>query len=279
MFSRYFFSYLRTTATLRITAMMAVFLGGTFCSFAQKASSQKDDSDSASDEAANIRESPFARGPMPQDPFQNSNSTTGEVVAVWELQHPISSKGVLLIQCGLGFMRSDNHDKALQVFTQAFDEPTASGYALANLGVDYLRLGNLPAALSELEEGARLLPGLATGHSNLAYALCLSGQGGRAEDETLKARAIDKASPQTQFVMGMIEWDCGLLDLQFAQNSVRGARLALAVYHARLGKLEPAQSQLQEYLSGDSTAGAAATQRWIAEVAALPRPVSAFGFD
>src|SRR5581483_7041373 len=115
---------------------------------------------------------------------------------------------------------------------QALEDPSAAPYAHAILGTEYLKEGQPRAAIPELEHAAGVLP-MAGIHSNLGYALCLTGQEKRGEHEFEEALRIDGNSAQARFLMGILLLNQKSRDqearynLNLAQDRVHSAHLAL----------------------------------------------------
>jgi len=129
-------------------------------------------------------------------------------------------------------------------------------YAISMLGVEHLKAGQLDAALSELEQAVRLLPGRPENRSNLAYALYRTGQTGRGLEQARKALQLDPGRPKTRLVLGMLLLEQGSHDaeaveyLQGAAQEIPGAHLVLAKHYDQAGEAPQAERERRAYAVG-----------------------------
>jgi len=208
--------------------------------------------------------------------------TTRDAVSVAQLQHPLSRKGRRLLDKVESYLRHGQLAKAHEELTLAIREPSAEPYAHAILGAQYLRAGQAGSAVTELESAAGVLP-IASIHSNLGYALCLTGQGKRGRQELEEALRLDGGSPEARFLMGVLLLNQkskdheAEYDLKIAQEKVRAAHLALAINDMRNGEMEAAQQEIRAYLGPRYDAQVIATWLWAAAAAADDHPAAAFG--
>ncbi|GEM_PF-1557278 len=214
---------------------------------------------------------------------ESANPASGpSTVSVAQLQHPLSRKGRRLIQKVESYLRIGQRAKAKQELAQAIKEPSAAPYAHALLGTEYLKEGQPAAAIPELEDAARVLP-IAGIHSNLGYALCLTGQAKRGEREFEEALRLDDTSPQAHFLFGVLllneksREQEARHELDLAQNRMRSAHIALAVYHLRRGETEAAQEQVRAYLGPGRDGDFARYWQWACGAAERAHPAAAFG--
>jgi tetratricopeptide (TPR) repeat protein len=190
-------------------------------------------------------------------------------ISVAELRHTISRKGVKLLKKAESDLRAGKHDKVIEDLKLALEERSAEPYAHSMLGMEYLVLGKARAALPELTAAVQVLP-IAANHSNLAYALWLTG--GDTEEclsQITQAMQLDPMSAQSHYVKGLIlldkhEYDHGTLrELQIASRDVRSAHLALAVYYRAAGQEEAAGQQLEEFLGPERAGELPRARRWL----------------
>jgi len=125
-------------------------------------------------------------------------------VTVDQLQHPLSNKGLKLLRKADQLSESGHHENAIAQLQAALKEPSAVPYAHSMLGQEYLKLHQIPAAVAELKQAVALLPRNAATRSNLAYALLLSGDLERGEQEARQALNLDRANPKTSDVLNQI---------------------------------------------------------------------------
>jgi len=221
----------------------------------------------------------WPKSALPDEPTHDSSAGT---VSVDQLRHPLSGKGERLIENGQKFAKAGDHEKAIDEFRQALNEPTSMPYAHSLLGVEYLKTGNPEAAAIQLSESVRLMPGVAANYSNLGCAYILMGKRNAAEHELREAIRLDHISPQPRYLLGLMLLDQGAREaaefLTFAQKFFNKARLAMAVFHARLGQIEAAEQDVRDYLGPEWTTRGAGVKEWIVAVAAMDRPSYLFGF-
>jgi Flp pilus assembly protein TadD len=141
----------------------------------------------------NPRGASFTPGPAP-----------AKTVSVEQLQHPLSRKGAKLLDQARNFVAMGRHDKAIAQLLLALKERSAMPYAHSMLGAEYIKTNQIPAAIAELEQAITLLPRNVPNHSNLGYALLLSGEIDRAETETRQALELDRNNTRTQHVLSLI---------------------------------------------------------------------------
>ena len=215
-------------------------------------------------------------------------STPAGTVSVEELRHPLSHAGAKLLQQkeAQRYGAAGQHERAIEVLQHGLEDPTAKGYVRSMLGAEYLKTGNMDAAVANLREAVELLPWSAADHSNLGYALCMSGRTEEGEGEIRQAIKLDRNAPQPHFLLGIILLNRATPEaqdqLRLAVNGMSGARLGLAVYHARQGQASEAEQQLEAYLQqvrpADAKRMVKEAQEWLAQTAALKQPATGFGF-
>jgi tetratricopeptide (TPR) repeat protein len=125
-------------------------------------------------------------------------------VSVEQLRHPVSRKGDRLLRQAQNFAAMGNHHKAIAQLQAALKERSAIPYAHSMLGIEYLKTNQVPAAVAELEQAVTLLPRNVADHSNLAYALLLSGDLDRGEKEVREALELDRNNSKTRMVLSWI---------------------------------------------------------------------------
>ncbi len=204
-------------------------------------------------------------------------------VSVQQMQHPLSRKGRKLLQKVQSYFKLGQRAKAKQELAEAVKEPSAAPYAHAILGTEMMQEGHVSAAIPELENAARVLP-IAGVHSNLGYALCLTGQPQQGQHELEEALRLDGNSAQARFLMGVLLLNHqsreheSEYDLQMVQDRIRAAHLALAVSQLRRGESEAAEQQLREFLGAKADSLLLPLWNWASAVAKAPHPAVAFGF-
>jgi Flp pilus assembly protein TadD len=154
-------------------------------------------------------------------------------VPVSELRNPPSKKTLSVIGKARRATDAGDHETAVRELSQAAQKNPNDGYLRTNLGVEYLRVGNLAAAMPLLEEAARLIPDSPKTHGNLAYAYYLNRDWTRAETEARAALAADRSDPRMRFLLGACllargSMDEALANLRAARDAIPEARAMLA---------------------------------------------------
>jgi Tfp pilus assembly protein PilF len=208
---------------------------------------------------------------------------TGNTVSVQQLRHPLTRKARRLLAKAESYLKHGQRAKGKEQLTEAVREPSAAPYAHAMLGTEYLRDRQLPDAIVELETAARALP-MSGVHSNLGFALCLTGDIKRGQEELEEALRLDGNSAKTRFLLGIVLLNQksteaeAQRELNMARTQVRAAHLALAVSEIRRGRTDAAERELREFLGSTSQIEFSKALRWASVAAAQPHPAAAFGF-
>jgi len=176
----------------------------------------------------------------------------GGTVSVEELRNPLTGKALKLILAAQNDLQSSQHERGMETLQRALDDPQTLPYAVSMLAVEHLKARQMDAALPELEEAVRLLPGRAENHSNLAFALGLTGQIQRGLLEIRRALQLDPARPKAHLVMGLLLLHAGstkeaLVHLNMAAEDVPSAHLVLADYYGRTGEVEAAEREREQF--------------------------------
>lgn len=82
-------------------------------------------------------------------------------------------------------------DLAIPLYQRALLQGSPRASLLVNLGVAYLRAGELAKATEQLLRAVELQPGMSEAHYNLACALALQGKGAEAERVLERAASLD----------------------------------------------------------------------------------------
>jgi tetratricopeptide (TPR) repeat protein len=121
----------------------------------------------------------------------------------------------------------------------ALADPSAAAYAHGILGSEYFKAGQVGAAIGELGEAARLVPGYHVFRSNLADAFLLNNQFQDAEREARQALRIDWASMPEHYILGLalltqnIRIEEALDHLRAVAGTLSCARDTRAAYQSR----------------------------------------------
>ena len=214
-------------------------------------------------------------------PIDSNRKLAAGSVSVSELRHPLSKAGAALAQKAQELSNAGKHAEAIEVLKQMLTDSSSAGYARSLLGVEYLKMGDITGAIPQLKMAVTLMPWLAANHSNLGFALCRTGDRQAGEAELIEALKLDSSNPKANFLLGVMLLDKNAPEarnhLQVAVNEVSRARLALAVFYARLGEKGPVQAEVDAYVQSRSVVSAD-VEHFVAYAAALAAPALAFGF-
>ncbi|MEI9814113.1 MAG: tetratricopeptide repeat protein [Acidobacteriota bacterium] len=125
-------------------------------------------------------------------------------VSIQELEHPLNSKRLNLLEAAQDQLKRGNTAAALDQLRAAAQDPLIEPYALSMLGSEHLKQGQMEAAYVELVAAVRLLPGLAANHVNLAIVLRLRGEPEQALIEARKALQLDPGRPNIRLTTARI---------------------------------------------------------------------------
>jgi hypothetical protein len=205
---------------------------------------------------------------------ENKPGPVTGTVSVQQLKHPVTAKSKRILADAQRACSKGEYLKAVEILRGALNDPAAVPYARMNIGVAYLRAGQIAPAIPELEEAARLMPEDAVVRTNLAYALLLNKQVEAAETEGRLALQLDRNSSKARWVVGWIllskgsKLEEGVEDLRFASREIPKARMALAQFYEKTGQKDAAVRELREFLPQASVEDRAAVERWISKLVA-----------
>jgi Flp pilus assembly protein TadD len=142
-------------------------------------------------------------------------------ISVQELEHPLEGKGLRLLVKARDFVAQGDYMRGMEQMRAAIREPGAEPYALAMLGEEHLKHGDVDSAIAELQSAVGMLPGISAIHSNLALALGTRQRNEEALSHARKALQLDPGRAKTRFVLGQIL-------LQMGRNTEAGFHLRIA---------------------------------------------------
>jgi tetratricopeptide (TPR) repeat protein len=140
---------------------------------------------------------------------ERAQESRAETVSADRLHHPLTRKGAKMIRAAQAYAEAGDHERAIEELKHALAEPSAVGYAHSILGTEYLKKGQPVLARQELEQALQMLPHDPVLHSNLGYALWLTGDSENGEREVRKALDLDHNSVAAQRLLGYILKSCG----------------------------------------------------------------------
>jgi Flp pilus assembly protein TadD len=128
---------------------------------------------------------------------------TGSVSAKM-LERPLEGKSVRLLERAQKFIATGETGRAMVQLREAARDQRAEPYALAMLGTEHLKRGEIDAALPLLEAAVQMMPGDPMLHSNYAMALHLRGRNLDALRQSRRAVQLDPANAQSRYVLAII---------------------------------------------------------------------------
>ncbi len=201
---------------------------------------------------------------------QHAAKKPGGVVPAGLLR--LSAKSKRILEKAQRAAAVGEYQKSIAILRGALDDPAAAPYARINIGANYLRAGQPSAAIPEFQEAARLLPGDAMAHSNLAFALLLLRKPEEAEQEARTAVNLDRHNAKAHWVLGSILLSRGsdeaVGSLRLAAREFPRARVMLAQYYERRGQSSQAANELRAFLPEASSKERPAVEQWISRLAA-----------
>ena len=172
------------------------------------------------------------------EPVSRKQGHEGGSVSVAELRNPLTGEARKQIQTAQGLLNEGKREEAIELLEAALEIPGARPYALSMLGAQYLHLGAVSVAAHTLKMAVDALPGHAANHSNLAYALGLSGNLEAAVGHARKAVQLDPSRATARYVLGWV-----LLYQGETEESLHHLRLAAAEIPSAKGLIRTVEEQ------------------------------------
>ena len=218
--------------------------------------------------------------PAHPKPSDGSLAEEAGPVSASELRNPSSKKALKAIAKAHKVSEAGDHAAAIRELSRATKEFPSDGRLRTNLGVEYLRVGQVADAISELQEAARLLPDSSQAAANLAYAFFVSKKWRPAEDEARRAARLDPSNFKAHFILGSAilaqgsHVEEGIEHLKSSASRLANSRLVLAWFYLRTGQRAAAATELQAFLKSANSSDRAFAERWLANATASPRPAA-----
>jgi tetratricopeptide (TPR) repeat protein len=122
------------------------------------------------------------------------------------LRHPLSAQAREMIDKAQRTAQVGNHRAAIEQLTKALAKhPESAAWIQPLLGVEYLRTDQHQAAIQALEQAVLLLPRDPINRSNLGLSLAFTGQFDRAEQELRQALQLDTKNDTTRRLLAVVE--------------------------------------------------------------------------
>ena len=139
------------------------------------------------------------------------------------LRHPISSSTRRMLHRAVDWMRSGDHQKAIQQLEATLaKDPASAAYVHSLLGYEYMVTDQVTAAITCFEQAVLLLPHDPANHHNFAISLLLAGNYERAAEEARRAHDLAPDNPEIDRLLDALrdhaEFPRGTLNAQRGPN-------------------------------------------------------------
>jgi Tfp pilus assembly protein PilF len=159
----------------------------------------------------------------PPRPASLEHSETSPIVSADMLRHPISSRTRRMLHRAIDWMRTGDHQKAIQQLQATLaKDPTSAAYVHSLLGYEFMRTDQVTAAINCFEQAVSLLPHDPANHHNFAVSLVAAGDYERAEEEARRAHELAPENPEINRLLyalrDRVEFPRGTLNAQRGPN-------------------------------------------------------------
>ena len=148
------------------------------------------------------------------EPAEKSSSVSADM-----LRHPISSRTRSMLHRAVDWMRSGDHQKAIQQLEATLaQDPSSAASVHSLLGYEFMRTDQDAAAIHCFEQAVLLLPHDPANHHNFAVSLVVAGDYERAEEEARRAHELAPDNPEIKRLLDALrdhtEFPRGTLNAQ-----------------------------------------------------------------
>ena len=142
----------------------------------------------------------------PPRPASLERAETSPSVSADMLRHPISSRTRRMLHRAIDWMRSGDHQKAIQQLQATLaKDPSSAAYVHSLLGYEFMRTDQVSAAIHCFEQAVLLLPHDPANHHNFAVSLVAAGDYERAEEEARRAHNLAPDNPDIRQLLDVLE--------------------------------------------------------------------------
>jgi Flp pilus assembly protein TadD len=142
----------------------------------------------------------------PPRPASLERGVTSLTVSADMLRHPISSRTRHMLYRAVNWMRSGNHQKAIQQLQATLaKDPSSAAYVHSLLGYEFMRTDQITAAISCFEQAVLLLPHDPANHHNFAVSLVVAGDYERAAAEARRAHDLAPDNPEINRLLDALQ--------------------------------------------------------------------------
>jgi Flp pilus assembly protein TadD len=143
---------------------------------------------------------------IPPRPASLERAETSPIVSADMLRHPISSTTRRMLHRAIDWMRSGDHQKAIQQLQATLaKDPSSAAYVHSLLGYEFMRTDQVSAAIHCFEQAVLLLPHDPANHHNFAVSLVVAGNYERAEEEARRAYDLAPDNPEIRHLLDVLE--------------------------------------------------------------------------
>jgi Flp pilus assembly protein TadD len=122
------------------------------------------------------------------------------------LRQPLPPKARQMLMKGQRASNAGDHAQALKIFTAALVKyPDSAAWTHSLLGVEYLQVNQVDAAVVSFDQAVQLLPHDATNRCSLGLSLILAGQYTRAAQELKRALELDPVNAQAKQLLNALQ--------------------------------------------------------------------------
>jgi tetratricopeptide (TPR) repeat protein len=138
-------------------------------------------------------------------PSQDESTRAGTISADL-LRHPLSAQAREMIDKAQQRAQAGDHRAAIEQLTKALAKhPESAAWIQPVLGVEYLKTDQHEAAIQALEQAVLLLPRDPINRSNLGLSLAFTGQYDRAQEELQQALKLDATNDTTRRLLEVVD--------------------------------------------------------------------------
>ncbi len=138
--------------------------------------------------------------------ISREEATRAGTISADLLRHPLSAQARDMIDKAQRTAQAGDHLAAIEMLTKALAKhPESAAWIQPVLGVEYLKTDQHQAAIQALEQAVLLLPRDPIHRSNLGLSLAFVGQFDRAEQELHLALQLDAKSDTTRRLLALVE--------------------------------------------------------------------------
>jgi tetratricopeptide (TPR) repeat protein len=190
------------------------------------------------------------------------------VISLHELKHQVPKKALSEFEKGRKAESKGEVDKAIEHFARAVVIDPEFHDALNDLGVNYIRLNQIPLAIEHLTKAVAIAPRTSVAHANLALALMMADKfedAERAARQGVRGDASDARAPLllgASLVMQRKFTAEAEQSLRKAAPDFPQASLMLVPFLVQKGEIQAARDHLDRYLAEGDGSCAEIAKTW-----------------